>query len=597
MKNCGLLLLTLLALLSARPGYAQGVLQGARLLTAPVRQYEKAEWDITVAEQFRNAYDQREVTLDLVLTSPTGRPVVLPCYFERNEGTGSTWKARFAPQETGSYAGIFRLTRKAGTVELTVSPFSVGAGRKPGFLHPHNLYTFRFDDGTLFRGVGENVAWESRSFEDQKFTYDYLLPTLAQNGANFFRTWMCYWNLPLEWPNVSSTRRYANSPAYFHPGAIKRMDELVSLTDSLNLYFMLTLDWHGHLMEQGGWKNSPYNQLNGGPARTPTEFFTLPAAREKYKNKLRYVVARWGYSANIAAWEFFNEVDNAAFTQQDSVLIPHEAITLWHGEMSRYLKDIDPYQHLVTTSISHRDILGLNAVAYFDFHQKHIYKHTEKIPAIYPNYIQTYGKPYVVGEFGYRWEDADPAYKDGFNYDYRRGLWYGLFSATPILPMTWWWELFDDQQMTPYFRGVRAISDRMLAAGQGEFEPFTVAAGGLQSFGMRCGDQYFVYLLNASLAPITAAPTLPEPAGRGLTAQSFEPTSRQYQPVSGLRRQAGTLTLPTLTLAPRQERVLILTAKPSGKTQRHTARRHSAPVPPAAPGPSGATPSGSAAVR
>lgn len=169
------------------------------------------------------------------------------------------------------------------------------------------------------------MGWEARSFENQKWTYDYLLPTLAQNGANFF------------------------------PGT---------------------------------------------------------------RNKLRYVVARWGYSTNIAAWEFFNEIDNAVFTQQDSLLIPHDAVTLWHGEMSRYLKDIGPYQHLVTTSVPHRDILGMNSI---------------EIPSIYPDYIQTFGKPYVVGEFGYRWEDADPTYKEGFNYDYRRKMGVRLVQPYPYL--------------------------------------------------------------------------------------------------------------------------------------------------------------------
>jgi len=557
MINRNLWLLTLLWLLSVRASHAQKMLGQATLRTLAVRQYEKAEWDIAVEEQFKNPYRQKEVTLDLVLTSPSGLPVVVPCYFAQNSGSASAWKARFAPQELGTYTGLLRLTHGSKTEEAPASSFAVTAGKKPGFLHKNDLYTFRFDNGELFRGIGENVGWEARSFEDQKWTYDYLLPTLAKNGANFFRTWMCYWNLPLEWQKVSSTKRYSNTTEYFNPGAIKRMDELVQLTDSLGLYFMLTFDWHGHLMEGGGWRNSPYNRVNGGPARTPTEFFTLPAARDRYKDKLRYVVARWGYSTNIAAWEFFNEVDNAVFTQQDSLLIPHDAVTLWHGEMSRYLKDVDPYQHLVTTSISHRDILGMNSIAYLDFNQKHIYKHTEKIPAIYPAYLQTYGKPYVVGEFGYRWEDADPQYKDGFNYDYKRGLWYGLFSPTPVLPMTWWWELFDDQQMTPYFRAVRDISDQMLAAGHGEFEPFTVSSGPVQSFGVRCGDQYFVYLLNNSLSRL-AVPISFEVAGKKPTVQSFIPATRQYSKLTRFGVKDGQLTLSDLALEPQQELVLIV---------------------------------------
>jgi hypothetical protein len=549
-------------LLAAGASYAQQPFGAIALATAAPREYAKAEWDIALSEQYQQPYNQQQVTLDLVLTAPNGQPVVVPGYFDHNEGTGSRWKVRFAPRQTGAYTGRFRLTRRAGTQESAPTRFVVAASQRPGFLHKNDLYTFRFDNGQLFRGVGENVGWEARSFENQKFTYEYLLPTLAKNGANFFRTWMCYWNLPLEWQKVSSTKRYVNSTDYFHPGAIRRMDELVHLTDSLGLYFMLTLDWHGHLMEQGGWRNSPYNQANGGPARTPTEFFTLPAAQQKYKNKLRYVVARWGYSPNIAAWEFFNEVDNAVFTQQDSLLIPHAAVALWHAEMSRYLKDIDPYQHLVTTSISHRDILGMNSIPYLDFNQKHIYKHTEKIPAIYPDYIQNFGKPYVVGEFGFRWEDADPTYAADYNYDYRRGLWYGLFSPTPVLPMTWWWELFDDQKMTPYFRAVRTISDQMLAAGRGQFQPFAVQAGVVQSFGMRCGSKYFIYLLNDSPKATRAPISFGVAAAQKLRAQAFAPGRQEFVKLGDFAAQNQRLVLPAQPLAPRQEVVLVLEALP-----------------------------------
>jgi hypothetical protein len=549
-------------LLAAGLSYAQAPFTAITLATAAPREYAKVEWDIALSEQFQQPYNQQQVTLDLVLTAPNGQPVVVPGYFDHNEGPGSRWKVRFAPRQTGAYSGRFRLTRQAGTQESAPTRFVVGASRGPGFLHKNDLYTFRFDNGQLFRGIGENVGWEARSFENQKFTYEYLLPTLAKNGANFLRTWMCYWNLPLEWPKVSSTKRYVNSTDYFHPGAIRRMDELVHLTDSLGLYFMLTLDWHGHLMEQGGWRNSVYNQANGGPARTPTEFFTLPAAQQKYKNKLRYVVARWGYSPNIAAWEFFNEVDNAVFTQQDSLLIPHAAVTLWHAEMSRYLKDIDPYQHLVTTSISHRDILGMNSIPYLDFNQKHIYKHTEKIPAIYSDYIQNFGKPYVVGEFGFRWEDANPAYAADFKYDYRRGLWYGLFSTTPVLPLTWWWELFDDQRMTPYFRAVRTISDQMLAAGRGQFQPVAVQAGVVQSFGMRCGNKYFIYLLNDSPTPTSAPVSLDVATSKKLRVQSFTPGRQQFAKLGDFTARNQRLTLPAQPLAPRQEVVLVLEVIP-----------------------------------
>jgi hypothetical protein len=397
--------------------------------------------------------------------------------------------------------------------------------------------------------------------DNDRWTYDYLLPTLAQNGANFFRTWMNYWNLPLEWNKVANTKRYTDHEAYFHPQAIKKMDELVALTDSLDLYFMLTLDFHGALMESRGWPTSNYNVKNGGPAQSPTEFFTLAAAREKYKNRLRYLVGRWGYSTNIAAWEFFNEIDNAAFTRQDSLLIPHQAITQWHQEMSRYLKEVDPYGHLVTTSVSHRDIAGMNAIPEIDFNQKHIYNHTERIPAIYPGYIQSYAKPYVVGEFGYRWEDMNPRYAKEFNYDFKRGLWYGLFSPTPILPMSWWWELFDNQKTTRYFNSVREISDQMLEAGKGNFESVGVTAGQLHAQGVKCGDKYFIYLLNDSAETTEATVSLQIMGKQRKAVKAFYPESRTYDKLNNFSVQDNRMTINKMVLAGKKDIVLIISRR------------------------------------
>ncbi len=47
--------------------------------------------------------------------------------------------------------------------------------------------------------------------------------------------------------------------------------------------------------------------------------------------------------------------------------------------------------------------------------------------------------------------------------------WVAAERRTPILPMSWWWEFFDERQMTPYLARVRAMGDRMLKAGGGEF--------------------------------------------------------------------------------------------------------------------------------
>jgi hypothetical protein len=542
-------------------GCAQKLILTQKLITATVKQYEKAEFDIAVAvTQFNNPYDEREVALDMKLMLPSGKTVMLPCYYSSQNNEESLWKARFTPQESGIYNYTFQFRQNEKlTGESEVNSFQALATRADGFLHTNGYWTLRFDSGKPFRGIGENVGWEARSFEDPKWTYDYLLPTLSSNGANFFRTWMCVWNLPVAWKKIDHTNRYSDAEGYFNESGIKRMDELVALCDSLELFFMLSIDAHGALIPTGEWKYNNHNSVNGGPAATPTDFFNNVESKAMYKNRLRYLVARWGYSPAIAAWEFFNEIDNAVFTStpHDSVLIDPKIITSWHDEMSTYLKKIDPYQHIVTTSVSHRDIEGMNELPNIDLNQKHIYNRTHEIAPTIKEYTTLYKKPYVIGEFGYDWDWNKVTHDrgEGFDFDYKRGLWYGMFNPTPILPMTWWWEFFDDRKMTPYFNSVRDINDQMLTAGKGSFDSVGVSPSRLETYAVKCGDQYFVYALNHYNEKITSDVILDPPGIIEYSITSLDPGSRKYEQL-GITQ--GEKLAFRLELKPREERIIIL---------------------------------------
>jgi hypothetical protein len=469
------------------------------LMTKKPAEYQKTDWDIILVENFDNPYLQEDVTLDMSITTPSGKKLTLPCYYESGDsGLESLWKARFAPQELGKYTCSF-IVKKGGAAAGTSKPISFvsGPSKSNGFLHIKNNWVLQFDNGKPFRGLGEDIGWESRAHDDSKFfrelhekpkyNYEYMLNSLAHHGGNFYRTWVSNFNLPIDWKKGFNSNRYTPSDKYFNPSAIAKMDRLVTLSDSLGVYMMLTLGQGASGLRDGGF--SP----------TSADFFVNPKSKERYKDRLRYFIARWGYSPSIGAWELFNEVDNVQFGNKNKP-ISADSIVQWHEEMSTYIKQIDPYKHPVTTSISHRDLKGLNSLANIDFNQKHIYKATTSIPGAIVDYEKNFGKPYVIGEFGFEWDWSKNFndFSEGMDSDFKRGLWYGLFAPTPILPMSWWWEYFDDRGTDAYFAKVRSILDQMLAAGKGNFEQVAIVASSpdVKTYSVKCGNQIFIYAYN-----------------------------------------------------------------------------------------------------
>jgi hypothetical protein len=522
------------------------------------------DMEVELTARWENPYLQEEVALDMLVASPSGKSLRLPCFYESGEsGKPSRWAARFAPQESGVYRYSFLLSEGQTILsESQPQTFEAQASAKPGFLHVRSDWTLGFDNGTPFRGIGENIGWESRNNDDSRFfkalheradvyNYDYMLPNLARSGANFFRTWICAWNLPIDYKRRFNNSRYAPSDAFYNPDAVARLDRLLELSDSLGLYIMLTLG-------SGG-----YQVREGGVAGSMDEFFTSPKAKERYKNRLRYIVARWGYSSAIAMWEFFNEVDNVQHNGRQQP-IPSADITQWHDEMSAYLKALDPYAHIVTTSISHRDVEGLNSVPSIDINQKHIYNKTSLIPSEINAYTKACGKPYIIGEFAYEWDWSKnfDDFASGMDTDFRRGLWYGLFSPTPVLPLSWWWEYFDARRMTPYFQSVKEINDQMLQAGKGHFEPLTIEAGPLHALGVKCGGNIYVYLFNPEHSTYLSDLIIRTEGDQAYRIQSYDPAYRLYQDVTQVGYSPSTITVTHIALGAEKEILYVL--KPAG---------------------------------
>lgn len=545
-------ILSLLVMLSGAGASAQ--IRSVESSTVTPKRYERVDFTVRLNATYENAYLQEEVALDMLIRTPEGEEHLLPCYWvEGASGRLSRWEARFTPQQSGRYLLRFRLTERGEQTSLSkpvrLDVQQEAAGR--GILHTRDYWTLVYDDGTPFRGVAENICWESRANDDSRFfkelherhdkyNYDYMLPLFARSGGNFVRVWMCSFNFPIDQRDHFNNNRYTPSDAYYNPSAVARLDHFVSLAEQLGVHVMLC--------------------MGQGAVAADRSFFTDEEPARRYMNRLRYIVARWGYSPAIGMWEFFNEIDNIQHRNAGGP-IPAEEITAWHARMSRYLKRIDPYGHPVTTSISHRDIEGLNAVPDIDINQKHIYCNTGGIPAEILRYENRFGKPYVIGEFGFEWDWSKnfDEFGEEMDRDFRRGLWYGIFSPTPVTPMSWWWEYFENRGMMDYFRGVRLISDRMLADGQGAFEALSVTCPPAEAMSVRCGDAVYVYLHNNSSEAISRAAVTVNLAVQGRYAvQVFDPVSLAWGEREAIATD-GRFVLDGVALAPYEERIYIFT--------------------------------------
>ncbi len=181
---------------------------------------------------------------------------------------------------------------------------------------------------------------------------------------------------------------------------------------------------------------------------SPECFATDPQARELFKHRLRYIVARWGYSPNLLAWEWWNEADWTPI--QDAEM------TAWIQEMTPVIREHDPNGHLISTSYAQSSRPAINNLPEIDFAQIHVYASTDPILNFPDQFLQWAqdipGKPVLFAEFGASagGENADSLDQQGLHL--HNGLWAATFSGFASPAMYWWWDSYvDPLQLWPVY--------------------------------------------------------------------------------------------------------------------------------------------------
>jgi hypothetical protein len=568
---------------------------------AEVGRCEKLELLIDVNRQYDNPFDPEQVDLVVVLNTPDGEQIVLPAFYyqnyerrELNQGRGrsnwlypvanGTWKARFAPMQTGTYVATAKLTDKAGTIQSQSVRFDCVSSPKKGFIRisKKDPRFMEFSNGEPFFSIGQNLAFIGEGQYVTLSKAEEIFGKLADNGANFIRIWTgCHdWALAIEakksawgrsWsreniavpmPNsendpdapkcVKIDKSVTVSPSHpvalkpnthyvlsgrflsentsglririgsdtweipFSSGAGQWQDFEREFTTAENEFWLgrMTLEplgtgeiWLDNLSLKETpdgpellWEadvNRPvmgvYNQLDCfmldelvEAARNKGIYLMLCVltrdlymkhladdSSEEYetavqyaKKFMRYAVARWGYSTNVAAWEYFNEIDPGLPTNR------------FYNELGDYLERTDIYHHLRTTSTWHpsaKDCL----LPSLDIAQVHRYmrpgtdeEYKDEVAVVLDRaqFLRKYApsKPALIGEFGLadtKWGLSDYMKKDTKGVHFHSSLWASAFSGVSGTAMFWWWELLDQQDAYKHYRPLSAFLTDVCFAG------------------------------------------------------------------------------------------------------------------------------------
>lgn len=440
----------------------------------------EATLDLAVpAEGSDNPFDPDSIDVTVTFEAPGGATYEIPAFvyqgFERSLDTEGRerlrsvgereWRVRFRPpfgSPEGAWRWRYRTRTPAGDEASQWRSFTPIADATPsarGLLRrsTRDARYLVHEDGSPFFAIGENMAWyDARG----TYAYDDWMAELAAQGGNYLRVWMPSWAFGLEWTTRDATGALEGSSLGDYGARLDRawqLDHVLDRAEALGLQVMLTILNHGpySFVHASQWDDNPYNADNGGPLTGPTEVFTDPTARALHKRLLRYIVARWGHSPNILAWELWNEVDLVA----DPAL---PEVAAWTEEMARELDRLDPYDHLVTTSLGGLEILlalatddvgslveryAFWALPELDFTQLHFYGiGTTRIDfsqdiAELARYLHAFGKPVLIAEAGVNaYGAAETLANDPGGVAFHDILWAGLFAETFGTGMSWWWD-------------------------------------------------------------------------------------------------------------------------------------------------------------
>ncbi len=413
--------------------------------------YSKIEASFNITSLTTDPFDYTVTDVRVRILQPDNSVALLPAFFDG----GTTWRVRHVPAMAGTYS-ISGITLNGSPITVSnLQPASwivAGPPTDAGFIRvdPSNPRRFITGNGRRFFPRGEDVAWDvTDSLGIHNVTN--IFWKMGAAHENWSRVWMNHWDgKNLDWPASGPTLPLGQ----LNLTVAQKWDSIVAAAEQAGVHFQMTLQHHGQYSTtvDPNWAENPYDVTNNigstnGFMTNPVQFFTNATAIALTERKLRYAIARWGYSPSIMAWELFNEVQftDAGQTGQWSI------IQAWHDQMATFIRSQDPYHHLITTSSDLTEPIWDDC----DYYTHHDYP-SDVISGLQDAPDISASQP-VRPDFG-----SECATNGVPHLGVNAPLWAGLMNGQSGNEEPWWWDSMDAENDYIYFR---AASDFVTLSG------------------------------------------------------------------------------------------------------------------------------------
>jgi hypothetical protein len=446
--------------------------------------FEKFELACELPDRYTDPFDSSNVWLSATFVRPDGSTNRIDGFYthgfyrersqaeERAMPQGAPyWQVRYCPTLEGLHTYTLQVRDRFGMATWGPSSFRATPARKPGFVRVSTAdpRCFEFDNGAPFFIIGHNTRspfdtrvvakfpWMQR-WNQGASAYERYFRDMTAHGENLAEVWTAAWSLGLEW---SPRWRGYHGVGQFNMMHAWELDRVVELAETLGLYLNLVIHNHGKFsaFSDEEWGFNPFALKNGGYLDNPEAYFTDPRAIAAFQKLMRYMVARWGYTTHIFAWELFSELDLTG-SRWDSKNYLRPEVVDWHRQAGRFLKTIDPNRHLVATHVSgdyNRQNPDLVALPEMDFcpvdayHGKSDPLHIVTLMKETAAFNRRFRKPVQITEFGGSSHGQDIKHL-------KESLHAALWASTAIplagTPMFWWWHLIEEENFYPMYAAV-----------------------------------------------------------------------------------------------------------------------------------------------